>query len=166
MAGDTISAPSHPSLAQEELYKDYQHQASSLGCVRHCWLRLSDIYRLFCELFIGYSSVMSRLILVIECNKTLRLLSGLNLIETLYRENDRDLICLIRCHGIRKVWCWTFTQHTSFYLTSYVTDMNYITHWRFFIYLYETINWYLTRILTFLSEQRAPFSIHPVWLAI
>ena len=37
-------------------------------------------------------------------------------------------------YGIRKVWsnwCWTFTQHTSFYLTSYVTDMNYITHWRF-----------------------------------
>ena len=29
VAGDAISAPSHPSLAQEELYKDYQHQASS-----------------------------------------------------------------------------------------------------------------------------------------
>ena len=23
-------------------------------------------------------------------------------------------------YGIRKFWCWTFTQHTSFYLTSYV----------------------------------------------
>ena len=61
-------------------------------------------------------------------------------------------------YGIRKVWCWTFTQHTSFYLTSNVTDMNYITHERFFVYLYQPIHWYFTRILTFLSEQRAPFS--------
>ena len=63
-------------------------------------------------------------------------------------------------YGIRKVWCWTFTQHTctSFYLTSYVTDINYITHWRFFACLYQPIHWYLTRILTFLSEQWAPFS--------
>ena len=53
-------------------------------------------------------------------------------------------------------WCWTFTQHPSFYLTSYVTDMN--THRCFFVYLYQPIHWYLTRILTFLSEQRAPFS--------
>ena len=59
---------------------------------------------------------------------------------------------------IRKVWCRTFAQHTSFYLTSYVTDMNYITHRRFFVYLYQPIHWYLTRILTFLSEQGAPFS--------
>ena len=75
--------------------------------------------------------------------------------------SDRDLIHLT-CHvinnGIRKVWCWTFTQHTSFYLTSYVTDMNYITRWRFFVYLYQPIHWYLSRILTFLSEQLAPFS--------
>ena len=28
----------------------------------------------------------------------------------------------------------------------------------FFVYLYQPIHWYLTRILTFLSEQRAPFS--------
>ena len=61
-------------------------------------------------------------------------------------------------YGIRKFWCWTFTQHTSFYLTSYVTDMNYITHRRFFVHLYQPIHWYLTRNLTFLSEQRAPFS--------
>ena len=61
-------------------------------------------------------------------------------------------------YGIRKFWCWTFTQHTSFYLTSYVTDMNYITHRRFFVHLYQPIHWYLPRILTFLSEQRAPIS--------
>ena len=60
-------------------------------------------------------------------------------------------------YGIRKVWCWTFTQHTSFYLTSYVTDMNYITHQHFFVQLYQPIHWYLTRILTILSEQW-PFS--------
>ena len=40
----------------------------------------------------------------------------------------------------------------------YVSDMNYITHRRFFVILYQPIHWYLTRILTFLSEQRAPFS--------
>ena len=34
-------------------------------------------------------------------------------------------------YGIRKVWCWTFTQQTSFCLTSYVADVNYITHRRF-----------------------------------
>ena len=28
VAGDAISAPSHPSLAQAELQKDYHHQAS------------------------------------------------------------------------------------------------------------------------------------------
>ena len=28
--------------------------------------------------------------------------------------------------AIKIFWCWTFTQHTSFYLTSYVPDMNYI----------------------------------------
>ena len=61
-------------------------------------------------------------------------------------------------YGIRKVWCWTFTQHTSFYLTSYVTDMNYITHRRFFVSLSTDPYRYLTRILTFLSDQRAPFS--------
>ena len=61
-------------------------------------------------------------------------------------------------YGIRKFWCWTFTQQTSFYLTSYVTDMNYITHRRFFVHLYQPIHWYLPRILTFLSEQRAPIS--------
>ena len=62
-------------------------------------------------------------------------------------------------YGIRKFWCWIFTQHTSFYLTSYVTDMNSITHRRFFVHLYQPIHWYLPRILTFLSEQRAPISI-------
>ena len=36
--------------------------------------------------------------------------------------------------------------------------MNYITHRHFFFYLYQLILWYLTRILTFLSEQWAPFS--------
>ena len=61
-------------------------------------------------------------------------------------------------YGIRKCWCWTFTQHTSFYLTSYVIDMNYITHRHFFVHLYQPIHCYLTRILMFLSEQRAPFS--------
>ena len=61
-------------------------------------------------------------------------------------------------YGIRRVWCWTYTQHTSFYLTSFVTDMNYIIHRHFFAYHYHPIHWYLTRILTFLSEQRAPFS--------
>ena len=85
------------------------------------------------------------------------------LIETLYRENvsfrDRDLIRLTRCHmASEKFVQWTFTQHTSFFLTSYVTDMNYITHRCFFVYLYLPIHWYLTRILTFLSEQRAPLS--------
>ena len=44
------------------------------------------------------------------------------------------------------------------FLTSYVTDMNYITHRRFFVHLYQPIHWYLPRILTFLSEQRAPIS--------
>ena len=61
-------------------------------------------------------------------------------------------------YGIRKFWCWTLTQHTSFFLTSHVTDMNYITDRRFFVILYQPIHWYLTRILTFLSEQRAQFS--------
>ena len=61
-------------------------------------------------------------------------------------------------YGIRKFWCCTFTQHTSFYLTSYVTDMNYITHRRFSVHFYQPIHWYLPRILTFLSEQRAPIS--------
>ena len=60
--------------------------------------------------------------------------------------------------AIKIFWCWTFTQHTSFYSTSYVTDMNYITHRRFSVYFYQLIHWYLTRILTFLSEQPAPFS--------
>ena len=65
-------------------------------------------------------------------------------------------IRLTRCHmASEKLKCWSLTQHTSFYLTSYVTD---ITHRRFFIYLYQPIHWYLTRILMFLSEQRAPFS--------
>ena len=59
-------------------------------------------------------------------------------------------------YGIRKFWYWTFTQHTSFYLTSYVSDMNYITHRRFFVHLYQLIHWYLPRILMFLSEQWAP----------
>ena len=83
------------------------------------------------------------------------------LIKTLYVSfRDRDLINTLNTmsYGIRKFWCWTFTQHTSFYLTSYVTDMNYITHWQFFVHLYQPIHWYLTRILMFLSEQRAPFS--------
>ena len=61
-------------------------------------------------------------------------------------------------YDIRKFWCWTFTQHRSFYLTSYVTDMNYITHRCFFEHLYQLIHWYLSRILTFLLEQRAPIS--------
>ena len=61
-------------------------------------------------------------------------------------------------YGIRKCWCWTFTQHASFYPTSYVTDMNDITHRRFFVHLYQPIHWYLARILMFLSEQRAPIS--------
>ena len=64
----------------------------------------------------------------------------------------------LRICGIRKFWCWTFTQHTSFYPTSYVTDMNYITHRRFFVHLYQPIHWYLRRILMFLSEQWAPIS--------
>ena len=34
----------------------------------------------------------------------------------------------------------------------------YSTHWRFFVHLYQPIHWYLPRILTFLSEQRAPIS--------
>ena len=59
-------------------------------------------------------------------------------------------------YGIRKFWCWTFTQHTGFYLTSNVTDMNYITHGCLLVHLYQPIHWYLPRILTFLSEQRAP----------
>ena len=46
-------------------------------------------------------------------------------------------------YGIRKFWCWTFTQHASFYLTSYVTDMNHITHRRFFVHLYQPIHWYV-----------------------
>ena len=87
-----------------------------------------------------------------------------HLIETLYREfnwrfHDRDLIRLTRCHmASEKFDAETFTQHTSFYLTSYVTDINYITHQHFFVYLYQPIHWHLARILTFLSEQRAPFS--------
>ena len=60
--------------------------------------------------------------------------------------------------GIRKVWCWTFTQHANFYPTSYVTDMNYITDVFSSTYLYQPIHWCFTRILTFLSEQRALFS--------
>ena len=35
---------------------------------------------------------------------------------------------------------------------------DYITHRQFFVSIYQPIHWYLTRILTFLSEQRAPFS--------
>ena len=64
---------------------------------------------------------------------------------------------------IKIFWCWTFTQHTSFYLTSYVTDINYITHQRFFISLYQPIHWYLTRILTFCrsSEHRFSPCLHP-----
>ena len=34
--------------------------------------------------------------------------------------------------AIKIFWCWMFTQHTSFYLTFYVPDMNYIIHQRFF----------------------------------
>ena len=39
--------------------------------------------------------------------------------------------------------------------------MNYITHLHFFVYLYQPVHWYLTRILMFLSEQRAPFTRFP-----
>ena len=58
------------------------------------------------------------------------------LIKTLYHENDsfrdRDLIRITQCRIASKFSdAETFTQHTSFYLPSYVTDMNYITHRRF-----------------------------------
>ena len=66
---------------------------------------------------------------------------------------------------IKIFWCWTFTQHrpTSFYLTSYVTDMNYITHRRFFISL---INWSIDILLEFWcfcrsSEHRFSPCLHP-----
>ena len=37
VAGDAISAPSHPSLAQEELQKDYHYQASSIKKSTPVW---------------------------------------------------------------------------------------------------------------------------------
>ena len=65
-------------------------------------------------------------------------------------------------YGIRKFWCWTFTQHTSFYLTSYVTDINYITHRRF---SYTFINRSIDIFLEFWrfcqsSEHRFPPCLH------
>ena len=71
-------------------------------------------------------------------------------IEILNTEND------VIWH--QKILMLNFYSTYKFFLTSYVTDMNYITHRRFFVILYQPIHWYLTRILTFLSEQRAPFS--------
>ena len=87
--------------------------------------------------------------------------------ETRYRENDSlrdsDLLRFTQCRA-----AWNFSNadslnNTSFYLTSYVTDMNHITHRRFFVHLYQPIHWYLTRTSMSLSEQRAPFSTMFAW---
>ena len=72
--------------------------------------------------------------------------SSLELIETLNRENvsfrDRDRKRLTRCHMASENFdaVLKITQHTSFYLTSYVTDMNYITHRRFSVHFYQQIH--------------------------
>ena len=65
-------------------------------------------------------------------------------------------------YGIRKFWCCTFTQHTSLYLTSYVTDMNYITHRRFSVHFYQPIYWYLQKFWRFCqsSGHRFPPCLH------
>ena len=48
---------------------------------------------------------------------------------------------------------------TCEFLSNFLCNWHeYITHQRFFVYLYQPIHWYLTRILMCLSEQRAPFS--------
>ena len=62
-------------------------------------------------------------------------------------------------YGIRKFCMLNFYSTYKFLsnLLINVTDMNYITHRRFFVLLYQPIHWY-PRILTFLSEQRAPIS--------
>ena len=70
--------------------------------------------------------------------------------------------------SLNVVWHQTFLMlifYTCEFLSNFlkVTDMNYITHWCFFIYFYQPIHWYLTRILMFLSEQRALISIMFAW---
>ena len=70
------------------------------------------------------------------------------LIETRHRENcrfrDSDLLRFIQCRVASNFsdaeLDTHFTQHTSFYLTSYVIDMNYITHQHFFVHLYQPIH--------------------------
>ena len=67
------------------------------------------------------------------------------LIETLNRENvsfrDRDRKRLTRCHMASENFdAVLFTQQTSFYLTSYVTDMNNITHRHFSVHFYQPIH--------------------------
>ena len=59
--------------------------------------------------------------------------------DTLVSFRDRDLIRLTRCHMPSEKFDAELLHNiqVSFYLTSYVTDMNYITHRRFFVFLYQ-----------------------------
>ena len=84
--------------------------------------------------------------------------------DTLSRKRQFSRTLQTMSYGIRKFWCWTFTQHTSLYLTSYVTDMNYITHRRFFVHL-SFINQSIDIFLEFWrfcqsSEHRFPPCLH------
>ena len=60
------------------------------------------------------------------------------------------LIIIISMIGASlKYKMWDFTCGPLIYVNTHVTDMNYITHRRFFVHLYQLIHWYLPRILMF-----------------
>ena len=61
--------------------------------------------------------------------------------------------------SIKLFWCWTYKFLSNFLYRPNWHELYYC----FFVYLYQPIHWYLTRILMFLSEQRAPFSTMFAW---
>ena len=75
---------------------------------------------------------------------------------------NRDLLCLTQCHMASEKFDAELLHNIRWYefLSNFLCNWHelYYSPMLNFVYLYQLIHWYLTRILTFLSKQWAPFS--------